>query len=162
MKEIFLTQNQVAIVDDEDFDRVNKFKWCARWNRNEKSFVAMRGVTQNTKILNPYILMHRFIVGARKGMFVDHINHDTLDNRKQNLRVCTNSENCMNRNIEIRNTSGYKGVSFNKVSNKWIAYIKKNQKQVYLGRFENKKDAAIAYNERAIIEHGKFALINKL
>ena len=87
MKYIPLTQGKQAIVDDEDFERVNQWKWCFHKGNNEKNAYAFRFNS---------IRMHRFILNVPKGLHVDHINGDTLDNRKSNLRMCTNSENQLN------------------------------------------------------------------
>lgn len=95
---------------------------------------------------------------------IDHINGDGLDNRKQNLRICTKSENACNRGIDRDNTSGYKGVCY--ISNKtkrvkrWIAQIAINKKHICIGYFHTKEEAAIAYNEAATKYHGEFAKLN--
>lgn len=90
MKKIKLTQGKCALVDDEDYERVNQFKWTAEKCSKSENYYA-RNRTINTK-------MHRLIMGIGKSsLVVDHINHKTLDNRKQNLRVCTQAENLRNR-----------------------------------------------------------------
>lgn len=93
---------------------------------------------------------------------IDHINGNGLDNRRKNLRLVTKSQNMMNRGIQKNNTSGFMGVSFHKATGRWRAYIKKDKKQFYLGLFDNKKDAAIAYNEATKFYHGEYAYLNKI
>lgn len=104
--------------------------------------------------------MHRLIMGFPEGKYVDHINGNSLDNRKSNLRVCTNSENQRNRYKTIRNTSGYKGVRLNTKRNKYDAEIGHHGKHYYLGTFLNPVDAAKAYDEMARKLHGEFAVLN--
>ena len=159
MREIQLSQGQVAIVDDEDFESLNAFNWCADWSAGTESFYAVRSVSigggkQTT------IRMHRLITGAPKGMHVDHINKATLDNRRANLRVCTNSENLRNRGKQADNTSGFKGVVWHKASGKWHARIGLNGKLKHIGYFDNILDAAAAYDKAAAELHGDYARHN--
>jgi hypothetical protein len=90
MKKIKLTQGQFAKVDDEDYDWLNQWKWCAQYNPKTKSYYAVRSVKEGVKI------MSRVIMGEPKGKLVDHEDHDTLNNKKNNLRVATRSQNGMN------------------------------------------------------------------
>jgi len=103
-KYIELTQGQVAIVDDDDFERLSMYKWCARWEQNTKSYYA----ATNTK--GVFIYMARFIMDTPKGLICDHINHDTLDNRKENLRNVTTSVNQQNRRNKSKNSTNVEGV----------------------------------------------------
>lgn len=155
MKQIPLTQGQFTIVDDEDYDELIKLNWCANWSPRVKSFYTVCG-----KLTDYGRSMHRIIMSAPKGMVVDHINHDTLDNRKCNLRVCTNSQNLMNSRKRSNNTSGYKGVFWDKDIHKWRAQITVGKKQKYLGSFISKSDAALAYNEASLEFHGEFGYKN--
>lgn len=152
MKEIKLTRDKFALVDDEDYENLNQYKW---------TFHA-QGYAYNQSILGNKIcvLMHRLITNAQKGQFVDHINHNKLDNRRENLRVCSQSQNGGNSIMSKNNTTGYKGVSFDKKSQNYHAYIMLNRKRINLGRFDNAKDAAIAYDIKAKEIWGEFALIN--
>lgn len=152
MKYIKLSQNKVAKVDDSVFEKLNKFKWSAQKHR--KTYYALR--VSNGKP----ILMHREIIGANDGELVDHINGDGLDNTKSNLRICTNSENLHNREKSVNNTSGYKGVYFEKSRNKWKAQIMINYKLINIGRFNTKEEAAKAYDNYARIHIGKFTRPN--
>lgn len=162
MKKILLTKNQFAIVDDEDFEEVNKHKWCSSFSIYTKCYVAIRVLPKKDNDKKQMLLMHRFILNAPKEFMVDHINHNSLDNRKINLRLCTNSQNQMNVLKHKKSLSGYKGVSLNKKNMKWISKIVINKKTINLGYFTDKIEAAKAYNEKAKELFGEFAYLNKL
>ena len=104
--------------------------------------------------------MHKLILNVPKGMQGDHINGNSLDNQRSNLRICTKDEN--NRNAKIRkdNKSGYKGVVWDKDNKEWKTRIWFNRKAIYLGRFNNIKEAVVTYNNAALKYHGKFAKLN--
>lgn len=108
-----------------------------------------------------YGYLHRLVVGAKKGDVVDHINGDGLDNRIQNLRICSCKQNLQNQQKTTKKcSSSYKGVSFCKFTNKWRAYISANNKRLCLGRFDSEADAALAYNKKATALHGEYARLN--
>lgn len=157
MREIPLTQGKVVMVDDSDFEWLSKFKWhYAEWK-------GIGYAKKNNKGQSPAILkMHRLIMSAGRAEKVDHINRNTLDNRRGNLRIVTQSQNMMNAAIRKTNTSGYKGVCYVSRTNRWCANIWKDRKQIYLGSFRDKKDAALAYNKAALALHGQYAFLNKL
>jgi len=158
-KEIILTQGKVAIVDDEDFEYLNQWKWFA--NLKGKKFYVGRNISMfNGK--QTKICMHRFIMNPEKGMVIDHLDGNSLNNQKNNLRICTQAENNRNRNFNINNTSGFKGVYWHKISSKWMAYIRINKKRLYLGIYTDPIDAARSYNEAALKYHGEFANLNKI
>lgn len=157
-------QGQFAIFDDEDFDLVMKFKWSL----SRKGYVQAR-VPSMLKNQYPVcgIQMQRLLLWGKicKGLLVDHINGNKLDNRKENLRVVTMSQSNMNRgiiNFKRRQSvlSKYKGVWWDR--NKWRAAITFAGKRVYLGRFTDEKEAALAYNQAALLYHGEFACLNKI
>jgi len=160
MKEIQLTQGKVAIVDDEDYEYLNQFKWFA--NLQGKKFYARTNIP-NKKGKRGSMLMHRLILNMLNSKLqVDHLNHYTLDNRKCNIRICTQSDNLKNRMINKNNSTGYKGVVYNKSNKKFIAKIGVNKNIIYIGVFIDPIDAALAYNAAALKYHGEFANINKI
>ena len=105
---------------------------------------------------NLNIKLHRYIMNCPEDMVVDHINHNTLDNRKENLRICTKKQNERNIKLRSNNVSGYTGVGFHKETNKWRAYIQKDNKLITLGLFKNKKDAIKARKEAEKKYFGEF------
>jgi hypothetical protein len=149
MKEIKLTQGKVAIVDDCDYEYLSQWKW--RFNDG----YAERYIKANGKL--KHSRMHRYILDAPVGMEVDHKNRNRLDNRRENLRACTRSQNEANRNIFPNNISGKKGVSWDKVNNKWRAVVCFHRKYIHVGRYKNIDDASEAYNKKAEELFGEFA-----
>lgn len=131
-KEIPLTQGKVALVDDEDYERLNQFKWFA--SKNGKTYYAIR---------KSKILMHRTIITPPSGFEIDHINGNGLDNRRENLRIVSHRENCQNKHIE--KTSKFPGVTWNKQHKKWHAHVRILGKNRYLGSFDDEVEAAKAY-----------------
>lgn len=159
MKEVKLTKNKISIIDDEDFDKVSKYKWhCLANNYAARKFYYGK---KDNKWITKYIRLHQFILNEFNKE-IDHINGNRLDNRKENLRFCDRTLNNANIGLKRNNTSGYKGVRKNKQINKWFASISAYKKVYYLGSFENKIDAAKAYNEKAKELFGKFARLNQL
>lgn len=126
MKKIKLTKGQFALVDNEDFEYLNQFNWT--------SHTAGYAVGHVNKKL---IFMHRLINKTPKGFETDHINRNKLDNRKSNLRSVTQAQNRFNTGLQKNNTSGYKGVIWNKDKNIWFACIYKNRRRIYLGSSKN-------------------------
>lgn len=160
VKEIQLTKGQVTLVDEHMFDYLNQWKWYA--NKINGKFYAVRNLRINKKYAG-CILMHRLITNNNDSkMHTDHCNANTLDNRKENLRICTAQQNNFNRNIGICNTSGFKGVSWHKVAKKYSVTIEKNKKKHYLGLYKDIKEAAKIYNQAAIKFFGEFANLNKI
>ena len=160
LKKISLTRNYYTLVNDDDYKIFSKERWQAnvKDRRNITKVTASRVKAINGKPTTLYL--HREIMKAPKGMYVDHINGDTLDNRRRNLRLCSNSENMRNRGKNTNNTSGYKGVSFSKERNMWESKIIHQYKTYHLGYFNTKEKAARAYNRGAKKYHGKFAMKN--
>jgi hypothetical protein len=152
MKEIMLSRGKVALVDEEDFDYINQWKW----HYSDAGYAVRHPIGQNRKLL----YMHREIINTPANMETDHINNNRLDNRRINLRICTHSENMHNGKIPIANTSGYKGVRMPKNSKKWEVRIKVNGKGIYLGVFKDVIEAAHVYDNAANVYHGKFAKTN--
>lgn len=164
MKTIQLTQGYSTLVDDEDFEELNKFKWHVKHHRNTIYAVRTEWILGgNGK--QKHFKMHRVILGITNPKeLIDHKNHNGLDNQKNNLRICNGSENQKNRLSRKNSTSKYLGVSLS--DNVWIATIKYGDKTRYLGRFEKTNEgevmAAKKYNEFAKIYHGEFANLNNV
>ncbi len=151
-----------AIVDDEEYESISKYSWSLdRWGYAKNTKVILKK-TSETKRKAISLYMHRIIMGAEKGEIVDHLNGNTLDNRKSNLRFCTASQSQWNKGARRDNKSGYKGVYFNKRERVWNARIGYLGKGIDLGRFKLPEDAAKAYNEAAKKYHGEFAFLNKV
>ena len=146
MREIVLTQGKVALVDDDDFIIVSPYTWHAA--RKDDLWYA------RTRIGKISTFMHRLILGITRGIVVDHINRDGLDNRRANIRACRQAENARNcwGQKETKGVYPYMG--------KWRAQITVNRKQIYLGTFQHKQEAIEAYDTAAILHHGEFALTN--
>ena len=151
---IALTQGKIAIVDVEDFDWLSQWNWCAHWKPDTKSFCAVR------RQHGCLIYMHREIVGCGANEVCDHKFHDTLDNRKENLRKCTHKQNQYNMRKPAHNTSGFKGVTLHRDKRRWKAQIGVAGRNFHLGCFDSKEEAARAYDEAARIYHGAFAHLN--
>jgi len=152
MKQVQLTNGKIALIDDEDYDRVSALRW------KEVGGYAAHNYTKAGKTHTLY--MHRMITNALVGMKVDHINHDALDNQKANLRVCTHAQNHMNR-VKVSGTSSlYKGVTWNKALGKWKAYISYEGKFRHIGYFDNEIHAAISYDLWSHALFGQYALTN--
>ena len=143
-KQIKLTQGKFAIVDNEDFEFLNKWKWYAQQGGNT-FYAARKSKSINGK--QKVIRMHRAIIKPNIGLEVDHVNRNGLDNRKINIRECTRSQNSLNARIRTDNTSGCKGVCFDKRSGKYAAQIKINGKRKHVGLFSTVEEAAKAFIE---------------
>lgn len=142
-KLIPLGNNVFAKVDNEDFERVCNINWCL----SNKSYA----------INDKHGRMHRFIMNAPKSMFVDHINHDKLDNRKSNLRLCTKAQNEMNKKKrDGKYTSKFKGVHFDTYTNMWFCKVA----NIYSKKFKTEEEAAKEYDKKAKELFGEFAYLN--
>lgn len=151
-RQIPLTQGKYAIVDDADYPLVSQFRWCALKRRHGRYYYAVRGNN------GQYTPMHRLIVDAHDGEDVDHINGDGLDNRRCNLRKCTQAENSWNSRVNSRNTTGFRGVCPD--AGKFKAYISCNGKRFWLGYHATPEEAAHVRDLAAIELHGEFARVN--
>lgn len=156
MKMIPLSRSSsVAIVDDSAFEYLSQFGW----------FATARGYAGRSVMVNgkwKILLMHRDILNLKPGEFVDHINHNGFDNQSSNLRRCTFRQNMYNRRKRSHNTTGYKGVFFDKRRRHFFSYIIGEGGRKYLGSFPDSKSAALAYNKAAVLFHGQFANLNNL
>lgn len=146
----------MALIDDEDFEKISKYKW----HISDVTKNGRNTMYAHTTINGNKVSMHRLIIYTRVGLLVDHKNGNGLDNRKENLRICTRSQNLMNRDATRKNIYGYKGVESN--NGRFSARIKVDGKRHYLGTFATPKEAAVAYNEGALKYHGEFAKLNKI
>lgn len=160
MKTIQLTQGKVALVDDEDFEQLNEYKWCAV--KSENTWYAIRNKLVSETRDNGTIRMHREVLGLlrRDKIEVDHRNHNGLDNQKQNLRICTHAENHHNQIKAKKGRSIYKGVSVDNRYKTWVSRIRINNTPIYLGSFRSEIEAAKAYDRKAVEIFGKFAYLN--
>jgi len=158
MKKIQLTQNKVALVDDEDFAYLNQWKWCC----DTKGYAVRSEKRSETGVKKRALIrMHRVIAKTPADKLTDHINGNIFDNRKTNLRHATDSENMRNRKMAANNKTGYKGVWFNNKTKKYVAYIKLQHSRV-LGSFDKAEEAAYVYDQFALQIFGEFARTNLL
>lgn len=141
-----LTDGKVCKIDEEDYEWVKQFSWRLCRGYASRDPGKRRGIR--------YIALHREIMKTPTGMYTDHINRDPLDNRKSNLRICTQSENQANRTVSRNNKLGIKGVIFSK--NRFVASVKFQGKRKSLGSFKTVEEATLAYNEGAKKLHGEF------
>ena len=148
-KKIKLTQGKFTLVDDDDYEKLNKHKWYACYH-GKNCYVVRSSPNINGKYHE--IRMHRQILGLKygDGKIADHRNRITLDNRRSNLRIVSKSMNNRNNNGHSHNTSGYPGVCWHKAGKKWMSYISMNNKQIYLGLYESKQDAIEAREQGEI------------
>jgi HNH endonuclease/AP2 domain len=157
--QIPLTRGMFTIVDAADLPFVSSFKWCAQPVGQGRFYVSTR---RNNKLL----LLHRVLLRAAEDQWVDHINHDPLDNRRSNIRLCSKQENAINKTKQLGcHLSQYKGVAYAAYLNKknpWMAFISKNKKRTHLGYFPTELEAAQAYNQAALHLHKEFACLNPL
>lgn len=157
MKYIELSRGFKTAVDDEEYKQLNEDKWYA--HTDSKGFTyAVRTVWVNGK--HSMVRMHRIILNAPKGSLGDHINGDTLDNQKHNLRLVTCQQNSQNRIANKNSTSKFMGVSWNSRVKRWATQITHNRKHFWLGFFDDEKVAAKIYNEKAKELFGDFAKLN--
>jgi hypothetical protein len=139
-----------VLIDDEDYERYKGHKWIIRLSRKTIPYVGYY-----EKEIKRVIELQRFIMNNPKGLFVDHINGNPLDNRKCNLRICTPMQNCHNQKKRTTNTSGYKGVSPAK-NGRWRATIRGNGERIHLGYFRDPALAHAAYCEASKKYHGEY------
>lgn len=135
-----------AIIDIEDVELCKQYKWC----------LTKDGYVLSYKN-NTFLYLHRLLLGAKNNEYVDHINFNTLDNRKQNLRICTNAQNLQHRSKLTKiNTSGYHGISFDKDKNRWQVEIQYNKKRKFIGYYKNIEDAIKARRQAEDKYYGEY------
>ena len=151
-KLIYLTKGKVTVVDEDDYEELSKYKWYYH-----KGY-AVRMLPPDEDKKRKMLFMHIQIIGKVDGLQTDHINRDGLDNRKDNLRHATASQNQWNQGPR-KGTSKYKGVSWSKIENQWCSQIQANKK-IIIGYFDSETDAAKAYDEKSKELFGDFAYLN--
>lgn len=160
MKELSLSNSGVSLVDDDVFEWADKFTW-RRHSVSDRDYVCRY-------IFNPKssLYLHREIMNPPIGMVVDHIDGDSFNNLRSNLRICTPCQNMQNMKKGKKKggsfTSTYKGVSWSKTYKCWTSQITVNHKRIFVGNFVNEIDAALAYNEASLKYHGEFGKINEI
>jgi hypothetical protein len=164
-RSIVLTRGLVALVDHEDYARLGQYNWHAFPGTSPGTFYAVRGAIVDGKYKN--VFLHNEVMGVVEVGMVDHVNHDGLDNRRGNLRMCARHENMRNRTKRNGKTSYFKGVSLKRDRGLWEAKIAAGQlrpdgkrKQIHLGYFKSELDAASAYDRAAREHFGAFAVLN--
>lgn len=151
-----LTRGKYTLVDEEDYERVNQYNWNAYRGQDGRYYAV-------SYIEGTYYRLHRFLLNLEpyNKSYADHINGDGLNNRRNNIRLATPTQNSYNQKVQNRaKTSKYKGVSWNKGVKKWHAYIKQNQKRINLGLFLSEEEAAKAYDIKAIELFKEFSNLN--
>lgn len=154
MKHIPLTKGRFAIVDDEDFEYLNQFKWHVSHNYAKHRLPVNK---ESGEKYGKFLSMHRVVNKTPEGMDTDHINGNGLDNRKENLRAVTTSQNLMNKNIGKRGVYCYKNADRKK---RWNARIKVNRKIISLGYYATAEEAYDAYDKAVPIYHGEYGRMN--
>jgi hypothetical protein len=152
VKKIGLTRGKYATVSDKDYRWLARFSWTAQPTKT--SWVA-RGVVDGV-----LVLMHRIILGAPRGVDVDHKDFNGLHNQRSNIRLATPVQNEMNKRKRSGTSSKYKGVSWQKSNRNWRVIINVNGSKVYLGSFRSERQAALAYDKAAKRNFGRFARTN--
>ena len=152
MKEISLTRGKMAIVDDEDYDYINQWKW-----QYLPVGYAARNFKKNDNGVRPLVYMHCMIVPHPEGMQTDHANQNKLDNRRDNLRVCSRSQNYINGGLRADNSSGVRGVVWHRASQKWEASIGYNGKRIHIGLYNDIGCASKAYSNKSRELFGVFS-----
>ncbi len=150
---VALTQGKFALVDAADYEWLNQYKWYVSKGHADKCYAMCHAGRRRP------IRMHRLLMKPPAGLVVDHIDGNGLNNRRSNLRICTQAQNLRNRPGRSA-TSRFKGVSFDKRRNLWAACISQKDRTIHIGYFEDEIEAAIAYDLRAIVLAGEFAYLN--
>lgn len=155
---IRLTMGEIGVCDLDDLPLIRGIRWMACGQRRPGlSYMKGWGVENDKSIL---LLCHRMLTNCPPDMVVDHVNRDSLDNRRINMRKCLQSENVINSKVNANNTSGFRGVDWLSRHGYWRSRIRSNGVKMSLGAFATPEDAARAYDRKAIELHGEFAMLN--
>jgi hypothetical protein len=162
MQEIILTTGERTLVSDEDFEYLIQWEWCPNYHKNITYAMRSDYSTGSRKA----IIIHR-VIATRMGLDItdkeiDHKDRDGLNNQRSNIRTCNKSQNQQNASKRVDNCSGYRGVRFDRRSNRWAAQIRFQTHAHHLGYFDNEEKAALAYNAAAIRFFGEFAVLNEI
>ena len=153
-----LTKGLYTRVDFDDYEYLMQWTWHACYAKTTGKYYAGTNVQMGDRRQIPKV--HHIIFNDVTLSPWDHIDHDPLNNTRRNLRKCTYNQNCSSRGMMKNNTSGYRGVTWNKARKRWKVYIGVNRKSIYVGDFKNKQEAALAYDQAAMKYHGQFAGLN--
>ena len=153
MRIIILTGGHECLVDDEDFEEINRY----RWQKSAWGYAVRCGRDSDGKLTT--LRMHRIVMKAKKGTEVDHINWNKLDNRKENLRFLSHRKNVCNRPVHKNNQTGIKGVGWHKRIKKFQARLRTPSGLIHIGYFQTAEEARLAYNEVVIRERGRDAVL---
>ncbi len=151
-----LNSGQWAVIDAEDFGRISGFTWRAVWKKKCNTFYAVTNPPRQAGQPRKSITLHRLLLGVGQGEDIDHRNHNGLDNRRRNLRPCSDSDNNGNMVLSSANTSGYKGVFWHERRKRWIAGVQR-EKKVYRREFKKVEDAVSWHREMTLVLFGDFA-----
>lgn len=158
MREIKLTQGQVALVDDEDYDYLMQWKWYAKLDKSSNRYYVRRNGRKSDGLnKDKTISMQNQLLNTPVGMVVDHLNRDPTHNYRSNLRLCTPAQNSLNHRVNINAYSKFKGVSKNGM--RWRARICFQNKRMYLGTFDTEEQAYKAYCIASKKYHGEYGCI---
>lgn len=155
MREIVCLRGEKALVDDQDFDVLNLYSW-----RLSHGYVVRSEGNTRKKGSYKTFYMHRVIMKPNNGQIIDHINMNTLDNRRENLRFCTKTENGRNSAVRKNNILGTKGIYYDLSRRKYRTSISVNKKQIFIGRFNTVEEAIIAYKSAVTMYFKDFAQLN--
>jgi hypothetical protein len=158
MKTIVISNGSTVLVDDKDFEALSQYKWTAHVNRTTCYAIRRQRISEDRP--GSIVYMHRQIMCPMEGMVVDHINKDGLDNRRENLRICSQTENLRNQRPRSNKRSKFKGVSWNENDMAYHSRLQFGGRGVWLGMYKSEVDAAKAYDAGAIHYYGKYALTN--
>lgn len=160
----FIVDGCTVLIDAEDYEKVKGYRWHLLRKKAEAENLWYFSTTTFLPYLNKRasVFLHRMIMDCKNGdgFIVDHKNHNTLDCRKENLRICTAFDNMRSVRKNKRNTSGYKGICQNPVTKRWLARLQIKDNKISMGTYDTPEEAAKAYDRGALFHYGEFALTN--